>query len=151
MGMPIQSDPWTLTLTGMLPFILLTSAALTFPISFGLIRLYRRAVIASMRSSAAPEAVPPPIERSAPPLLPGNSLPGPKIAYAACGSASAKAADVLGWAAWRAPWRGAANYVLGRLAYAAIMASAFFLRRLVGWPLIGSARVMKRNGSTTTH
>jgi len=53
--------------TGVLPFLVLVSAALTLPVSLGLLALYRRAVLRSMArrgGAAVPDA---PATRKAPP------------------------------------------------------------------------------------
>ncbi len=49
------SEAVTLVLTGQLPFILIISAVLAFPVSLFLLWLYRKSVIKSMQSRANPE------------------------------------------------------------------------------------------------
>ena len=59
------SSQATLITTGMLPFLLLASAALTAPVSIALLALYRRAVLRSMASPGVSED--PPAPGSSPP------------------------------------------------------------------------------------
>ena len=59
--MTAATDPVTLALTGMLPFMLIVAAALALIVSLGLLWSYKRAVLKSMRArggrgGAAPEA-----------------------------------------------------------------------------------------------
>jgi hypothetical protein len=94
-----------LLLTGQLPFILLLATILALPISLGLLRLYRRAVVRSMRATAgagsiaggAPEPSPSPEGRA-----------GPRPA------AAAVEALLRG-----GPWRAATVYGIASCAYAA--------------------------------
>lgn len=51
-SMSEPADVLTLALTGALPFILLSAAVLAWPASLGLLSLYRRAVLRSMRARA---------------------------------------------------------------------------------------------------
>ena len=53
--MNTETDAAMLFLTGQLPFILITSAILAFPISFILLLIYKRAVLKSMRSHSGSE------------------------------------------------------------------------------------------------
>lgn len=69
---PAAQDPVTLALTGALPFVVLLAAALAFPVSLALLRLYRRAVLRAMRESAAPAGAGP---RRLPPAAPRNAAP----------------------------------------------------------------------------
>jgi len=70
---PVQ-DPVTLALTGALPFVVLLAAALAFPASLFLLRLYRRAVLRAMGQSAAP-AETGTRQQQAPAAAPGNLAP----------------------------------------------------------------------------
>ena len=56
-----------LVLTGQVPLILMVSATLAFPISFALIRLYRRAVLKTMTPTVSDRGSrPPPLETTQP-------------------------------------------------------------------------------------
>lgn len=106
----------TLITTGMLPFLVLLSAALTAPVSFLLLARYRRAVLTSMAASAGaappPEIViagePPPRPLALDYLDPARLAPSPvrrAVRHAMLGA-------VLG-------------YVAGGLAYALVMFGAW--------------------------
>lgn len=106
----------TLITTGMLPFLVLLSAALTAPVSFLLLARYRRAVLKSMAASAntaappeAPAAGPPPAQP-----LALDYLDPARVAPTAVRQAVRRAmlAAVLG-------------YVAGGLAYALVLFGAW--------------------------
>jgi len=117
-------DPVTRTLTGALPFILLLAAFFTWPVAIGLLSLYTRAVKRSMRTTgahatsataarvvetAAIAANIEPVGRAALYDLPANSsiTTGTLLADLVAG-----------------PWRAAAAYAIGGVAYALIVATA---------------------------
>lgn len=64
-------DPVTNALTGQLLFTLLVAAALALPVSLGLLKIYRRAVLKSMRTRTNPRMTEPtPPETFTPPNQP---------------------------------------------------------------------------------
>ena len=97
-------------LTGHLPFVLLVAALVAFPLSLFLLRLYKRAVLRSMRNAGSTPAKPTNGERT----TTRNGVAVPDRANA-CG------------AALRAPWRAAAIYAAGGSAYALVMTAALLL------------------------
>jgi hypothetical protein len=121
------TNPTTLVLTGMLPFLLLVSAALSFPISLGLIHLYERAVRRSMRADARSSAVPPPLEAVIPPPLPETRQEALQILDATSGVTGSDAAEELSYETWRAPWRTAIIHGAGGLGYAVTMTVAWLI------------------------
>lgn len=143
-------DSLTLMLTGQLPFILIAAALLAFPISFLLLRLYRRAMLKSMERQAGST------EDVSKPDLPPGAVPKPvallKIIRLQGDEAlpCAPEAQTHYDRAIGAPWRAAAVYSLGGVCYAGIMAVAFLasakipflpMRFLMlawtfGWPLL---------------
>ncbi|HEY7611815.1 MAG TPA: hypothetical protein VH764_02375 [Gemmatimonadales bacterium] len=126
--MATPTDPTTLALTGQLPAILILATSLALPISLLLLRLYRRAVLRSMRAGApgSPSRSPP--ARPAPP----SGTPSP--ADLTITSSGRGAESVLEPAArllyaqlarWR--YRAAVAYALGGFTFAAVMTSAFLV------------------------
>ena len=113
-------DPVTLALTGMLPFVVLAAAALAFPVSLVLLRLYRRAVLRAMRESAAPGGGP----RPAPPAGPGGLAPLALevVELAAQGAAGDQAAAR---SVWRDLRRSALVYVAAGCAFSLVVTTAF--------------------------
>jgi hypothetical protein len=112
------------SLTGPLVFVLLLALALALPISFVLIKLYRRAVCKSMgtRVSSMPTG-PTPLVTS---ISTHPSSPELNVVDAASqiptGSVAALYAEVL-----HAPWRLAAVYIVAGVCYAFIMSVAFLV------------------------
>jgi hypothetical protein len=122
-------DPVTRTLTGNLPFIFLLAALLTWPISWGLLSLYTRAVRRSMRSSAsrapaAAAAKPPPV---AAPAANIGAAAGRATLYDLPAAAPGPEAAVLVSHLIARPKRAALVYAAGGFAYALVMASAHLL------------------------
>ena len=118
--------------TGMLVFLLLTSAALTAPVSLLLLWRYRRAVIRAMAgrtTAGVPAEHPPAADRSAPAApLHIETLPAAAIA----------APDTAAHRSIRHALRGAITiYLAAGLAYAAVMTGAWmvFTREYGGFPL----------------
>jgi hypothetical protein len=116
-------DPITLTLTGQLPLILLLAAALALPTSLVLLRLYKRAVLQSMRVGASGPRDQPTPARPSPALVdgdrpghevmvPDHTVPMPRSAAPAIYSELVHGAP-----------RAAAAYALGGFAYAIVMAA----------------------------
>jgi hypothetical protein len=130
----------TVALTGMLPAIVLISAALTAVTSAALLWLYRRAVLRSMAATTA-AAAPPPLGSGARRAAPPPPLEVVGVAATSGGSPGyERAAQSLRQAAW--------VYVAGGLAYALVLSApwmlvvegGFALTRLLfmtvvyGWP-----------------
>jgi hypothetical protein len=123
----IQASPPTVSLNGQLGFVVLLALVLAFPISFGLIRLYRRAVAKSMRARSSPLMTEPiPLVTSTSPNQPAPSSPELTFVQAAshipAGSGAALYAEVL-----HAPWRTAAVYVVAGGCYAIVVTIASLL------------------------
>ena len=116
-------DPGTVALTGEPAAILLLAAILAWPISIGLLRLYRRAVLKSMHASAN--------QRTAELVRPGTSTSSNRSAQITSGppidrvsSVTAGAAENLNSTLLRTPWRPAALYAVAGFCYALVMAAA---------------------------
>ncbi|MBS0542993.1 MAG: hypothetical protein JSR40_04555, partial [Proteobacteria bacterium] len=117
-----ESSGATLIATGMLPFVVLVSAALTAPVSMALLALYRRAVLRSMaeRGEAATDARP---------EAPATVLPPPAVELQLeffTGPATAVPAATQVRAA-RALRRAGAVQLAGGIAYAAVLAAAWMV------------------------
>lgn len=116
-------DPGTVALTGEPAAILLLAAILAWPISIGLLRLYRRAVLTSMDASANQRGVEPVApETSTSSNRSAQITSGPPIDRAS--SVTAGAAENLNSTLLRAPWRPAALYAVAGFCYALVMAAA---------------------------
>ncbi|HEY8186136.1 MAG TPA: hypothetical protein VIF64_08710 [Pyrinomonadaceae bacterium] len=111
---------------GLLALVLLLAVALVLPISFGLIKLYRRAVAKSMRrraSSLTNES-----ERFTMSALPQPGLASPKLSVVDAATRVPAAAQVaLYRRVLRAPWRIAAVYTVAGACYAIILSMIFFV------------------------
>jgi hypothetical protein len=115
-------DPVTTALTGKLLFYLLLAAALTFPVAWGILRLYTRAVRRSMRSRAhTSTATAAPPDAAAQTLVEGptgaatlHDLPWP--------SANASGGPLLAQLLAE-PWRAGAVYAAAGGVYAVMMAA----------------------------
>ncbi|GLI36803.1 hypothetical protein KI811_17730 [Geobacter hydrogenophilus] len=145
------TDPTTIALTGQLPFILSTGAILALPLSYLLLRLYRRALLKGMNRSGEKtgrgretaraeqaEAAPTPAGEFRLTVLDASS------------SAGREGAGPLLRRARSSPWRAGLVYGAGAAAFAAIMAFSFLrssnteflpLRYLIlfwvyTWPLV---------------
>jgi hypothetical protein len=106
-----------LALTGQLPFILLVATILALPISFGLLRLYRRAVVRSMRATGGDE----------------TAKAGPAPEYRPSVRPAAAAVEAL---LRRGPWRAATVYAIASGAYAVVMVTGVLLAtKLEAFPL----------------
>lgn len=118
-----STDAVTRALTGMLPFIVLAAALLSLPVCFGLLHLYRRAVLAGMNRLAGVAVAPAvPAVRGAPPM----ALRVLRLhARTPAEPAGVDAAALR--RARRGPWRAAALYAFAGGVYALVMA--------VGWLL----------------
>src|SRR5262245_60493576 len=107
-------------LTGQLPFILFVATILALPISFGLLRLYRRAVVRSMRSSGGTGG--------------GETLkPSPVPGHVTGARPPAGAVEAL---LRRGPWRAAVVYAIASGAYSMVMVTGMLLSlRLEFFPM----------------
>ncbi len=102
-----------LLLTGQLPFILLLATLLALPISFGLLHLYRRAVVRSMRASGSSSGIAPDPSRQTPPPEDRSDV--------------RPTAASLETALVRGPWHTAGIYAIAGLAYAAVIVTGVLL------------------------
>jgi hypothetical protein len=121
-------NPLALALTGQLPFILGAAGLLAFPISFLLLRLYRRAVLKSMdRQVGDAEGLPGAKEADAP-STPQPAAPLQIITLQET-DAIPLPPEALGFhdRAVHAPWRAAAVYSLGGAIFTAIMTMAILV------------------------
>ena len=121
------TDPTTLALTGQLPFILSTGAILALPLSFLLLRLYRRAVLKGMnRRSEKPTD-----SRKAEAAVraeQGESASGGlrvSIVDAAAEQGAGHAGETLYRRACSNPWRAGLVYLAGGCLFAAVMTFCF--------------------------
>ncbi len=127
-----ESSAATLIATGMLPFVVLVSAALTAPVSMALLALYRRAVLRSMAEGG--EAA-----TDARPEAPAAVLPPPAVElqlefFTGPARSVPAAAQVR---AARALRRAGAVQLAGGIAYAAVLAAAWMVFTLdSGLPLM---------------
>ncbi|HEX6829381.1 MAG TPA: hypothetical protein VF104_10425 [Burkholderiales bacterium] len=116
-------DPVTVALTGALPFVVLLAAALAFPVSLVLLRLYRRAVLRAMRESAAPAGTA--ARQPAPPATPGRRAPLSLTVLDLAREAEGGEAAVLARRIGRDLRRSAMIYLAGGGAFALVLAAAF--------------------------
>ena len=162
-------DPLTLAVTGMLPLVLITAAAIALPVSLFLLWLYRRSVLRSMRvRTTPPGAVEPEGTASlgAPSSATSAARPTVLRIEAVDGASAVRVgprAAALLREARRAPWRTAAVYALGGLAYAVVMATAFQLTSdgtirpvrsallvwTYAWPVVLVVRLVAGSGRRT--
>jgi len=129
-----QGISTTVALTGVLPFVVMVAAAFSLPVCFFLLRLYRRSVLAGMDVSAG-EAMPPPAEQRAAPATPLNIEDLGSGPATLVGLADPQALRE----AARGPWRSAAVYACGGIAYAMVMTSGWLLATrdpTVAWPKV---------------
>ena len=117
-------NPGTVALTGELSAVLLLAAIVALPVSLGLLRRYRHAVIASMHERAKERmagSLPP--EASTLPEVPGQSVSDlrtiDRASSSMAGPSAAHLATLL-----RAPWQAAVIYAVAGLGYALAMAAA---------------------------
>ena len=138
----------TVALTGMLPAIVLISAALTAAASAALLWLYRRAVLRSMAATGTAPTAPPqltsgePRAARPPPPLEVVTVASPAAATPGASPAYDRAAQSLRRAAW--------VYVAGGLAYALVLSAPWmviveggfahtrllFMTAAYGWPTV---------------
>ncbi len=116
--MESQDISTTVALTGMLPFVVLVAAALSLPVCWLLLRLYRATVLKEMDAragAAAPAAAP---AQRTPPASP--------LCITELEHSLKSDAQSLRQAA-RGPWTSAAVYACAGLAYAAVMTAGWLL------------------------
>ena len=117
------TDPVILALTGQLPFVLLMAAALAWPISLGLLKLYRRTVLRSMRTSVNPPAsAPVPVKAGTPATRPVQTALALSILDYHSSMTAGSVVEALFSDVLRAPWRAAAIYAVAGFCYAIVMA-----------------------------
>jgi hypothetical protein len=143
------ADPGASNLPGELLSILLLATALALPASIGLLKLYRRAVLRSMRGRADSPAIEPGLlKASTPPNQSVQTAPDLSVldrtSHIALGPAAASLYSNL----LRSPWRSAAVYAVAGFCYAGVMAAAFlapigllplrflFLFWVYAWPVV---------------
>ncbi len=115
-----ETSQATLITTGMLPFLLLVSAALTAPVSLALLALYRRAVIRAMAAGGNAAATAPPAGavRAA---APRAKLQLEEVAAAAIAPSAARASIR------RSLLAATTVYVLAGFAYALVLGAAWMI------------------------
>lgn len=120
------TDSTTVALTGQPTFVLLLAAALALPASIGLLKLYRRAVLRSMRTRANSRATGPvPLEAFAPPNQPMQTAPDLSVLDHASPVTAVPATEGLHSNLLRAPWRAAAVYMGAGFCYALVLTTTF--------------------------
>ena len=117
--MEAQGISTTVALTGMLPFVVLLAAALSLPLCFLLLRLYRASLLKGMDARAG-TAAPAPAAR----VQPGPPAVPLHIAHLDQRPAASAAIVRL---AVRGPWQLAAVYAGSGIAYAAVMTAGWLL------------------------
>lgn len=121
-------DPLTVALTGQLPFVIVLGAAIAFPLSLLLVRLYRRAVLRSMRSRGTTAA---PTEPSAQAVSTPTSPLELSLAEGPSALPASPPVEALFHEAERAPWRAALIYGMAGTAYALVMTFGLFIAERV--------------------
>ena len=121
------TDPTTLALTGQLPFILALGAILALPLSFLLLRLYRRAVLKRMnqRSERSPGSRKTEAAGQAEPVEKASGNLQLNIVDAAAEQGAEHVGGMLYRRACSTPWRAALVYLAGGALFAAVMAFSF--------------------------
>ena len=146
------TDPTTLALTGQLPFILSTGAILALPLSYLLLRLYRRALLRGMNRKGGKTGRR--RETSRAEQAEATPLPAGEfrltVLDASFSAGTGKSASQLLGRTRSSPWRAGIVYGAGGAVFAAIMAFSFLrssdteflpLRYLIlfwvyTWPLV---------------
>ena len=126
--MPSSPNYFTQMLPGQITFILGAAALLAFPISFLLLRLYRRAVLKSMerKIGGTEDLFQVPETPSVPPSQPSAPLQIISLQEHEKVTLSPEAQSHYNGAR-RSPWQAAAVYALGGVCYALVMAVAMQL------------------------
>lgn len=113
-------------LPGQLLAILLLATAFTLPVSMGLLTLYRRAVLRSMRARSDSREIESP-ETFTSPNGPTQTAPDLVVLDHASSIAVGPAGEGIYSRLLRDPWRAAAIYAAAGLCFAAVMAAAFLI------------------------
>jgi hypothetical protein len=114
----------TVALTGVLPFVVLMAAALSLPLCFFLLWLYRRSVVKGMDASAGGQVVQP--ARVLQPTGPAAALSIRELSEAASEGGAVSGGAILRRAA-NGPWRTGAVYAIAGTAYAAVMTTGWLI------------------------
>jgi hypothetical protein len=117
--MEAQGISTTVALTGMLPFVVLLAAALSLPLCFLLLRLYRASLLKGMDARAGGAATEPATRVQ--PGPPASSLHIAQLDLRPVATATIVRQAVRG------PWRLAAVYAGAGIAYAAVMTAGWLL------------------------
>jgi hypothetical protein len=116
------SNPAANSMNGPIALVVLLALVLVLPISFGLIWLYRRAVLKSMRARASSLTnETDPLVTSNSPHQPAQSSPELSVVDAASRIPTGAGAAALYAEVLRAPWRTAAVYIVAGACYALIL------------------------------
>jgi len=113
----------TVALTGVLPFVVLMAAALSLPLCFFLLWLYRRSVVQGMDASAGGQVVQP--ARVPQPTAAAAALSIRELSEDASGDGAVSGGAIL--RAANGPWRTAAVYAIAGSAYAAVMTAGWLI------------------------
>jgi hypothetical protein len=112
----------TVTLTGVLPFVILVASGLALPVSFLLLRLYRRAVQKGMISAGSGQGE---IDQAAPtPHRPPAQLRIVEVGARSTPVDTSPRESTYGRALY-GPWRASGAYAIAGLAYALIMTAGW--------------------------
>jgi hypothetical protein len=112
----------TVTLTGLLPFIVLVASGLAVPVSFALLRLYRSSVQKGMQSMGRGK-------RKTPPEPSHPHAPAAKLRVALFDDQSGREEERSQAPIWRraayGPWHASVAYAIAGLTYALVMVSGW--------------------------
>lgn len=123
-----SANPVTVALTGHLPLILSLAVVIALLVSIGLLQLYRRAVLRSMRTRINPPApASVAVEASSPPATPIRRPLDLAIFDHGSSVTAGPAAEALYAAVRRAPWRAALIYVAAGSCYSLIFVAALLM------------------------
>jgi hypothetical protein len=160
----MATDPTSLVLTGEVPFILIVSATLAFPISFALIRLYGHAVLKTMVCAGKKrDPAPPALEPVQPVPIHRGAEPQPTIVDVVPEIGHGSTAEALCTDASSAPWRAAAVYGAAGAAYAVVMTGFYhwaggiapvptrclFLFWIYAWPVVLAVNLVAASTRST--
>ncbi len=120
------SDPMTVTLTGQLPFILISAGILAWLVSLGLLRLYRQKVVATMSTTGIQgKKVPSSLGSETSPSQPESHTLELRALESTSPLSLGSAAEALFTETLQGPWRAGVVYAGGGLGYACIMALCY--------------------------
>ena len=124
----------TVTLTGLLPFVVLVAAGLSFPLSFALLRLYRRSVQKGMSAVGRRS-------REKPVSVSCVRTPDAQLQFVVVDGRSVRGDKGIPGGIWRrsvyGPWHTSASYGIAGLAYALVMTVGWLLATrddIIVWP-----------------